>query len=244
MRASLYCILVLTGWLLGLDCSGQEPTKGPADLQGTWKLMSMQVGTATVDVSQGSPRWIIRGNKVIRDGKELAVLTTDPAATPKVIDLRFLATKRVYEGIYEVDGDTWNVCVNVETDGIKERPSRLSTKGQPDWRLLIFQRLKPGDPPEDMPGFVGMALRFDKDAGHVVVGQVLDGRPAQKAGLKEGDILLRIGAEEPREVRTVVAVIQKTRPGSEVVFRIRRDGKERAITVRPEVVPFMLLDDK
>jgi hypothetical protein len=29
-----------------------------------------------------------------------------------------------------------------------------------------------------------------------------------------------------------------------VVFRIRRDGKERDVTVRPEVVPFMLLDGK
>jgi uncharacterized protein (TIGR03067 family) len=203
-------------------------------------VVSLEVDGKTREAPQGQPWWVIKGNKVLRAGEEFAVLTTDPATTPRTIDLKFLRPARVYEGIYAADGDTLKVCVNVQTDGVKERPLKLSTEGQPQWRLLVFERVKPGAGAEEAAGFVGIAIRRDK--GRVAVGQVLPGSPAKKAGLRKDDIILKVGAAEPTTIREVVEEVMRTKPGGEVTFRVRRGGRERDITVRAGVAPFFLLD--
>jgi uncharacterized protein (TIGR03067 family) len=200
----------------------------------------MEIDGKAIEFPDRAPTWVIKGDKVIYGGQTLAVLTLDASSSPKSIDLGFLDRKRVFEGIYTVADDTLRICVNRQTEGVKERPVRFETQGEADWRLLVFRRGQ-GDGMEGLSGFVGIALRRDDDKG-VVVAMVLEGSPALKAGLKKDDVILRVGDQEATGVREVVEMVRRVRPGSELTLRIRRDGKERDVTVRVGVMPFSLLD--
>jgi uncharacterized protein (TIGR03067 family) len=241
MRTRSVGVLIVTALALAAGHrAGAGPEKGPAPLQGTWKVVSLEIDGEVREFPETPLRWVIKGNKVLYAGAPLADLTVDPATTPKNIDLGFLKPKRTYEGIYAVEGDTLKVCVNRRTEGVKERPLDFATKGKPDMRLLVFQRQKAGgDRVEDLPGFVGMAFMAGKE---LLVTAVLEGSPAQKAGLKKDDILLKVGAADATDLKTVIRTVQQTRPGNELTLRVRRDGKERDLVIKVGVLPFPLLD--
>jgi uncharacterized protein (TIGR03067 family) len=245
MGAKIACVFLATLLPLATGRPDQPPLKKEfTPLQGTWKLASLEVDGKFPDVVSGIPRWVIRGNKVFYAGKELATLTLDASTKPHSIDLGFLSPKRVYEGVYEVDGDTLKICVNRQTDGVKERPLGFTTKDKRNLRLLVFKRVKGADKgaPEDLAGFVGMAIRYSADRKEVVVSEALDGSPAKKAGLKKDDVLISVGGQPATDLHTVIDRVRQEKPGSRVVLRVRRSGKEQDITVTAGVVPFFLLD--
>jgi len=76
----------------------------------------------------------------------------------------------------------------------------------------------------------------------ILVSQVAPGSPAEKAGLKVGDIIVAIDGEKVREVRELQFRIMKTPPGTEVTLTIIRGGKEQTIKAKvgemPEEVSF------
>jgi C-terminal processing protease CtpA/Prc len=148
------------------------------------------------------------------------------------------------EGIYVVDDDTLKICVNPATDGVKERPGEFSTKDKPGHRLLVFKRDKDRKPDsiEGLAGFVGVQIKVDDDSKQVMVVDTNKGSPAEKAGLKKDDVLLKIGDQDATDLKSVVNTIRKVKPGSELSLRINRDGKEKDLTVKATVVPFFPLD--
>jgi uncharacterized protein (TIGR03067 family) len=242
MRATLLCPPLLLLLSLPAACpGGGAAKKAPAELQGTWKVISLELGGKSLDVSRGQPPWVIRGNKVLRAGEELAVLTAHAGTKPRALDLKLHHPDRVYEGIYAVDGGTLKICVQVQTEGVRERPVRFSTKDQPRCRTLVFERLGRGEEAEEAAGFVGIQIRKDKD--RIVIADLIQNSPARKGGLKKDDVLLRIGGEVPADLQAAVQAVRDVRPGSDLAFRVRRGGKERDVTVRVGVVPFFLLDD-
>jgi uncharacterized protein (TIGR03067 family) len=248
MCIRITCCLCVTGLVLvsGAALAGQEAKKGAADLQGTWKIVSLDASVETAELPPRMPRWVIKGEKVYYGGEMLAMLTVDPATTPKTMDLKFVdrEMERVFEGIYKVDGDKLTICVNKLTDGVKERPLDFTTEGNESRRLLKFTREKPGadDGTKDAPGFVGVQIGKDKDDMGVRVVATIAGSPAKKAGLKQDDVILRVGQNPATTIKEVVDLIRAVRPGGEVSLRIRRDDKEQDIKVRAGVLPFFLLD--
>lgn len=76
----------------------------------------------------------------------------------------------------------------------------------------------------------------------ILVSQVAPGSPAEKAGLKVGDIIVAVDGEKVREVRELQFRIMKTPPGTEVTLTILRGGKEQTIKAKvgemPEEVSF------
>ncbi|WP_457677541.1 RIP metalloprotease RseP [Thermovibrio sp.] len=65
------------------------------------------------------------------------------------------------------------------------------------------------------------------------IGKVLPNSPAQKAGLKAGDVILKINGKEIKSWRQVVELIGKS-SGKPVKLTILRDKKVIEITVKPE----------
>lgn len=65
------------------------------------------------------------------------------------------------------------------------------------------------------------------------VGQtaVLPGGPAEKAGLKEGDILTHVNDEEITESRSLAQLLQRYHVGDEVTLKILRDSKVESVKV-------------
>ncbi len=76
----------------------------------------------------------------------------------------------------------------------------------------------------------------------ILISQVAPGGPAEKAGLKVGDIVVAIDGEKIREVRELQLKVMKTPPGTEINLTIIRGGKEQILKVRvgemPEEVSF------
>jgi len=61
---------------------------------------------------------------------------------------------------------------------------------------------------------------------------VLPDSPAQKAGIKSGDILLEINGDRIDENHTLGALISNYKPGDEIEIKIYRDNKESSIKVK------------
>jgi uncharacterized protein (TIGR03067 family) len=244
MRARVACLFLIAVILLAVARPAEgEPKKELAALQGIWKVVSLEVNGKAADLSDQQPRWVIKGNKVLYAGKDLAVLTVDATTTPKAVDLKFVQSKKVYEGVYSVEKDTLKICVNAQADGVKERPLKFSTKDKPGWRLLVFERVKvKEDATAGLSGYVGIAIRVDQEKGRVVIADVVADSPAKKGGLKKDDVILKVGEEEVTELRPTIQAVRRAKPGSKLTFRVKRGGKEKDIVVKPGVLPFMLLD--
>jgi len=218
---------------------GDQPAAGPAELQGCWKLLSFEVqGESREPIGGGEPRWVIKGNKVQYGGGEAVQLTADSTTSPRIIDLKFRDPDRAYEGIYIVEKDTLKICLNGRADA-KERPGVFSTKDQADWRLLVFEREKaaPTNPTEGLPAFAGIRLRKDANSAAIVVDEPIKGSPAEKAGLKKDDVILKVGNLAVADLQATVAAVRQAKPGAKLEFQIARDGKEMTITIPVGVLP-------
>jgi len=81
------------------------------------------------------------------------------------------------------------------------------------------------------------------DGRHVTLTKIVDGSPADKAGLKRGDVLLAIGGREILDVADVPNAVFFTRANQYTTVRVRRDGATREISVktlpRPEDKPLL-----
>ncbi|MBI4842713.1 MAG: DegQ family serine endoprotease [Nitrospirae bacterium] len=65
----------------------------------------------------------------------------------------------------------------------------------------------------------------------VLVTEVLDMSPAEKAGLKRGDIILEVGKRRVSDVETLKNIIAQSKVGSRISLKVLRDNKELEITV-------------
>lgn len=218
--------------------------KALAELQGAWKLTEFGAGDDQGAIAEQQPRWVVKGNKVLYAGEELATLTLDPSGTPRVIDLALAKAKKTLEGIYVVEKDTWKICVNAEADGVKERPQEFSTKDKHGFRLLVFERDKAadGDVLAGVGGFVGIQLRFDQDKSALIVVDTIADSPARKAGLKKDDVIVKIDGGEPSSLLGAVMTIRRVKPGTETTLSVRRDGKDLDVKVKAGVIPFRYFD--
>jgi S1-C subfamily serine protease len=74
-----------------------------------------------------------------------------------------------------------------------------------------------------------LGIVVQKDARGVLVGQVQPGGPADRAGIKKGDIITAfngVGVNDPNTLRNQIA---GTPPGTEVTLTILRDGQQQQV---------------
>src|SRR6266536_3317829 len=76
------------------------------ELQGVWKLVSLEREGDVREFPDRAPHWVVKGDKVVYGGAELATFTPDSTTTPKCLDFTFRTPKGEHEGIYTLDGDT------------------------------------------------------------------------------------------------------------------------------------------
>lgn len=81
-----------------------------------------------------------------------------------------------------------------------------------------------------------------KRGAYIIVGEgglpaVLPDSPAQKAGLKEGDVIVEVEGEKVDEQNSLIALIGQHKVGDTVKLKIVRDGSEQEVSVKLEVSP-------
>ena len=74
-----------------------------------------------------------------------------------------------------------------------------------------------------------------KEGVGVIVNSVFKGDPADLAGLKVGDIILKIGGSEINSPNKMIRVIGAITPGQTINMNILRDGKSRMIPIKLEL---------
>ena len=91
---------------------------------------------------------------------------------------------------------------------------------------------------EHLPGMRGTTWNFgrprlgitmeDGSGSGVRVGSVLDGTPADRAGLREGDVIVRIGGTEIDDSEDVSRVVRSA-PEGPIAIEVRRNGTRRTL---------------
>jgi regulator of sigma E protease len=99
-----------------------------------------------------------------------------------------------------------------------ERDVSLAGMGEADWE---------GNP------LAALGLRAD--LGAPMVDQVLPGKPAERAGLRNGDRIVAVDGT-PMRSPTDVAAITNAHPGATLVYRVLRDGATYEVPITVEAV--------
>jgi len=84
-------------------------------------------------------------------------------------------------------------------------------------------------------------MELESQAGDVVVSKVVPGGPADRAGIKSGDIMRELDQEDVEGMRGrpewVQFVIEGSAPGSTLKATLERDGIERTVEIKIESHP-------
>ncbi len=78
---------------------------------------------------------------------------------------------------------------------------------------------------------IAKALGLKKPEG-VIISEVVKGSPADRAGLKEGDVIVEVDGRKVKNAFTLRSIIQSKLPGEKVKIKVFRKGKYRTITVK------------
>lgn len=144
------------------------------------------------------------------------------------------------ERIISVDGKplaTWSELRMEVLNGVLDRHSptleTINSGGQIAYRRLDVDRLtvtEMGDDPTH-----AMGLRIYRPPVKPFIGLVIDGSPAQQAGLRPGDFVLSIDGKPVRYWEDVVALIQAA-SGHALVMELLRDSKHLTAQLTPQQV--------
>ncbi|MBL9188441.1 MAG: Do family serine endopeptidase [Opitutaceae bacterium] len=76
-----------------------------------------------------------------------------------------------------------------------------------------------------------LTAQFGTEKG-ALLSEVTEGSPAEKAGLKPGDVITKVGSTEIRDPRHLTLTVSKHAPGTEVAIEYLREGKTKTATVK------------
>lgn len=107
----------------------------------------------------------------------------------------------------------------------KEEPQGAAGREEMKKRIRAF--LEKEGATEPAPGFLGIRVEDSKDG--VRIAEVRPGSPAEKAGMRAGQSLLKVGDSSVKSEQEMSRVLRRLTAGETVVFTVREDGKERAL---------------
>ena len=84
---------------------------------------------------------------------------------------------------------------------------------------------------QDVDENVAKALGL-KDAGGALIGSVMPGEPADKAGLRAGDVIIRVGDHDIDSASALTRSVASLKPDTKVDVVAMRNGKEVKVTVK------------
>jgi uncharacterized protein (TIGR03067 family) len=226
------------------DVPVQPEAKNQAgELQGTWSIVATERDGQREEMTNRLPPLVIKGDKIYYDGAEVGRVRVDVTTKPKCIDVTVLPAKAGLEGIYALEGNTLKICLNRESDALKERPDKFSTKDKANWKMVVCERATTKEALESKgtSGFIGLQLRFDQDKKQVVITDTIEHSAARQAGLKKDDVIVKAGNVVATDLLSFVQGVRQMPPGSEIIMKIKRDDREQDIKVKVGILPFRFI---
>jgi serine protease DegQ len=89
-----------------------------------------------------------------------------------------------------------------------------------------------GVEPQNLSKELAESLNLPKDTTGVLISGVLEGGPADKAGMKPGDVLTQVNSQAVSDVATLLNRIAQTSPGDEAKINLLRKGKTVTLKVQ------------
>lgn len=77
---------------------------------------------------------------------------------------------------------------------------------------------------------IGAALGLPKDRGELI-SRIEPGEAAAKAGLRQGDVVVKVNGQDVTPEQTLSYLVANTKPGTRIPVEIMRDGKRQTVTV-------------
>jgi putative serine protease PepD len=76
-----------------------------------------------------------------------------------------------------------------------------------------------------------MGVQVSNGDGGALIADVVAGGPADKAGLRKGDLVTKIGSRAVSDSKTLVGAVQAGKPGDQLQITITRNGAQQQVTV-------------
>jgi serine protease Do len=83
--------------------------------------------------------------------------------------------------------------------------------------------------PQDVTPALAKEFKLKEPTG-ALVGEVVSDGPADKAGFKNGDVVLEYNGKKVPDSRRFRLTVAETKPGSTVTLKVLREGKEKSLT--------------
>lgn len=187
-----------------------SPEDTPAITQGIISSISEERIRLNISVLPGAS-----GSPVVNRKGEMVGLLRGPYAEGGPVIFGFREREVV---ISRGETPTSGLALAVPVDVVKKVADELKEKGRTE------------------RGWLGVSLEEDSQ-GRVRITLVEKGSPAQEAGLRQGDIILKIDGREVANGEFLAREIRNRRPGEEAKFEIERDGKKKEIKVKLGAYP-------
>ena len=111
------------------------------------------------------------------------------------------------------------IPINVAKDILKDLKEKGTvTRG---WLGVMIQRITPD---------LAESFNLDQTEG-ALVGDVIPNSPAEKAGIKRGDVIIKFDQDEVRTMESLPKIVGNTPPGKTVKVEVIRDGKKKILDV-------------
>ena len=120
--------------------------------------------------------------------------------------------------IYSPSGGSIGIGFSIPANMVKAVVAQLKDFGHPrrGWLGVRIQQVTP-----DIAESLGL-----KDASGAMVAGVNDGGPADKAKIRNGDIILKFNNQDVKEMRSLPRIVADSEVGKSVPVVLWRDGKE------------------
>ena len=84
---------------------------------------------------------------------------------------------------------------------------------------------------QDITPEISKALDINRDKGGLI-SEVQRGSPADRAGIRRGDVIISVEGEEIADAATLARKLALTEPGVDTKFVVFRDGEEKIFTIK------------
>jgi serine protease DegQ len=64
-----------------------------------------------------------------------------------------------------------------------------------------------------------------------LIAGVMRGSPADKAGIKPGDVLVKVGGKNVKDAQVMLELIAALQPGKQLALHLKRDGRDLAVDI-------------